>query len=390
VLANLKYHATQKGQERKVFIRVARNGDDVYVDMGLRAGYVIWISAKRGAVVSPYRACPVYFRRTAWTGKLHAPFTSPKKGDGSFESNATLVARLWKFVNVGEEDRALVLAWLVWTLTYSRTYPILAVGGSWGSGKSSAARVLKRLIDPGSDDLRSAPKNTRDLVAAARNSYLLAYDNLSNVGEELSDYLCKLATGAAFSERKLYSNYDEALFRASRPLLVNSISDVVTRPDLLSRSLLIETRPIGDEGGTKRMSEEDFWRAFDQDRAYILHALCAAVARGLRDVASVNLDLPRMADFARFCYAALPELGIDPAEFKRALEDNESRGNAIASEASPTIGLILSLVAQRGQWQGTAHDLLMVIKGKLVDGRDFETLKVLPKTPRGMSGLLKD
>ena len=43
--------------------------------------------------------------------------------------------------------------------------------------------------------LRSTPRQEHDLMIAARNSWVLAFDNLSRLPAWLSDALCRLATG---------------------------------------------------------------------------------------------------------------------------------------------------------------------------------------------------
>jgi ABC-type oligopeptide transport system ATPase subunit len=47
-------------------------------------------------------------------------------------------------------------------------YPVLGVHGEQGSGKSTAARMIRSLIDPYAVLLRSEPKEARDLMIAAK------------------------------------------------------------------------------------------------------------------------------------------------------------------------------------------------------------------------------
>src|SRR5437762_2284249 len=79
-------------------------------------------------------------------------------------------------------------------------------------GKSTACRVISSLIDPRTSALRGVPREVRDLTAAARNSWLVCFDNLSRLPEELADAACRLATGGGFGGRQLYSDHDEAIF----------------------------------------------------------------------------------------------------------------------------------------------------------------------------------
>ena len=60
-------------------------------------------------------------------------------------------------------------------------------------------------------------------MIAANNGYLLACDNLSGLPVWLSDALCRLASGGSFAVRQLYSDDEEVLFQAPRPILLNGI-----------------------------------------------------------------------------------------------------------------------------------------------------------------------
>ena len=117
------------------------------------------------------------------------------------------------------------------------------VKGDQGAGKSTACRAISRLIDPRSSALRGAPRDVRDLVVAARNSWLVCFDNLSHLPEELADAACRLATGGGFGGRELYSDHEEAVFDATRPLVFNAIPDLgAACPDFLDRALIVDSR----------------------------------------------------------------------------------------------------------------------------------------------------
>ena len=81
--------------------------------------------------------------------------------------------------------------------------------------------VLRRLIDPNSAMLRAEPRDVRDVMIAATNSWLLAIDNISDLQPWLSDCLCRLSTGGGFSTRELYTDMDQFIpeldFHEPRP-----------------------------------------------------------------------------------------------------------------------------------------------------------------------------
>ena len=107
-------------------------------------------------------------------------------------------------------------------------YPVLVLTGEQGSAKSTCARMLRALVDPHEAALRAPPRNEHELFIAARNAHVLAFDNLSTVSPWLSDALSRLATGAGFAARKLYTDDEENVISAERPTILNSIDAVVT------------------------------------------------------------------------------------------------------------------------------------------------------------------
>ncbi len=104
--------------------------------------------------------------------------------------------------------------------------------------------MLRALVDPNAAAIRSEPRDTRDLIIAATNGWVVALDNLSHVSPSLSDDLCRLATGGGFATRELYTDGEETIFDAQRPIILNGIEEVATRGDLLSRTIVVRLRTL--------------------------------------------------------------------------------------------------------------------------------------------------
>lgn len=68
-------------------------------------------------------------------------------------------------------------------------------------------------------------------MIAACGSWMPGFDNLSYLSSQLSDALCQISTGAGFTTRRLYSDAEEVVFEAMRPLLLNGIGGFMKRPD---------------------------------------------------------------------------------------------------------------------------------------------------------------
>ena len=201
------------------------------------------------------------------------------------------------FLHVDDDTWRLVLAWLVAALRDRGPYPaVSALFAEQGAGKSTTGRLLRELVDPNVAPLRAEPKDGRDLMIAANNSWTLAYDNLSYVPTWLSDALCRLSTGGGFATRELYTDQDEIIFDSQRPVLLTSIEEVATRSDLLDRCL-IDLAPR-DSRNINDVPRRSYSRQFRKVQPQIIGALLDAVVVALQRLPSIKLPgLPRMADF---------------------------------------------------------------------------------------------
>jgi hypothetical protein len=224
--------------------------------------------------------------------------------------------------------------------------------------------------------VRALPRDERELFIAASNGHVLAFDNLSGLPPWLSDTLCRLTSGGAFSTRRLFTDQDEILFAAARPVILNGIEDIITRPDLADRAILLMLAPIAER---QRRPEHALWREFEHARPHILGALLDAAAYGLRMLPQVRLQrLPRMADFALWATAC--ESAFRPAGILEAAYSNNRRAtieNIV--DADPVAALVREIMADRAQWTGSASDLLQV--GTSRSG--------WPKNPRALAGRLR-
>src|SRR5262249_37627318 len=234
-------------------------------------------------------------------------------------------------------------------------YPLLAISGEQGSAKTVLSKLLKALIDPNAAPVRALSREERELMIAANNGHLLAFDNLSGLPHWLSDALCRLATGGSFAVRQLYTDDEEILFEAARPILLNGIEEVVSRPDLGDRAIFLTLAPIAE---AQRRSEAELWREFEIARRRILAPLLYAVAPGGRAVSRFQLDrLPRMADFALWATACEPILW-PPGTFARAYAANRRAAIESIIEADPIATCVRTMMVNRSVWSGSASDLL--------------------------------
>ena len=125
--------AVGAGVTREVHVRVAADGDDLFVDLGDPAWHAIRITAMSWSIV---QNPPVRFRRS--TGMRALPF--PESG--------TSIDKLRPFLNISAHDFVLAVAWVLAALRPTGPYPVLALIGEHGAAKTSLMRLLRSLIDP--------------------------------------------------------------------------------------------------------------------------------------------------------------------------------------------------------------------------------------------------
>jgi hypothetical protein len=223
-------------------------------------------------------------------------------------------------------------------------------------------------------------------MISAANSYLLALDNLSYVPGWLSDALCRLSTGGGFATRRLYSDDEEKLFEAMRPVLLNGIDLGVDRGDLLDRAIVLSLPVISS---SKRETEATFWLRFEEARPRILGSLYDLLAYGLRQHHRVKPppNLPRMADFASFITAIEPALGWAEGTFLDVYSRNLSESNAVALEDSSLAEPIVR-IADAGPWEGTATDLRSkLLHESLQDGEGVQ--RSYPSTAKETANVVR-
>jgi len=359
-LNTLEAQAIFTGPEYPVFTRLAESEGRIYLDLGSDDWSTVEITSNGWRVVSDY---PVRFRRTPYMLGLPVPEVGLVPTD--------LKEVLAEIINIPKEAQVLVLCWLTYCyVCLEAPHPILVLQGEQGSGKSFTSRVLKFLIDPSKSPLLQEPRELRDLAIACANRWLLAFDNFSHISDILSDALCRVATGGGFATRTLYANDEETVFEFLRPLLINGIDSLATRPDLLERSLLITLPTIAESA---RGKEAELVERFESLKPQLLGALLSAVSQGLAKLPTVKPDkLPRMADFACWAMAVEEALGFEAGSFMEAYGDNRATAHETALEASPVGQVVLRFMEYRHFWQGTATDLLVELE-RLVDERTVKS-----------------
>ncbi|NYS19509.1 ATP-binding protein [Streptomyces sp. SJ1-7] len=356
-------------------IRVAPGFDGAtWLDLGRDDGQSVRIHPNGWDILVPDPR-EVCWRRTQLTGELPMPARDTEgKGIDS-------LLRLTNFATA--ETESLALAWLVGCLGPSVPVPAPFLTGPQGAGKSTAGRMLVRIIEGMTGDLRRAPKDEENLITAVAAGWVTALDNLSHLAPDLSDLMCCIVTGAESIKRALFSDGDVVRSRYRRPLLLTGIDVGVIRPDLAERLL-----PLRLERPKVRRTEAELWREFEAALPVILGSLLDLTVKVRATEADIPSDL-RMADFAHLCAQIDAATGFGTLPAYRSsldeLNDDVIEGDLLAQ----TVLKHAAGLDPGTETRMTSSEWLHLLSG-LYSGDDFRALpKGWPTTGKVLSDRLK-
>ncbi|MDH3656083.1 MAG: hypothetical protein OEN21_17600 [Myxococcales bacterium] len=373
VVDTLVAEATYNGGKREVFVRVGEcpKTGYLYIDLGDKTWRAIEVRPEGWKVI---KKPPVRFKRGGGTAAL----PTPKRG-GSFDD-------LRPFLNQRMDDDTwlLICGWLCAALRPGHAFPPLIVNGEQASAKSTLTAMLRQLVDPNVADLRSPPREEHEMYITANSNWCLVFENVSRLLGWQSDMLCRLSTGGACTFRSLFTDMDEVIFRACRPLVLNGIEDFVVRGDLADRAVFINLPHIPKE---ERVEEKALWARFEKTRPHILGAILDALSTGLRELPNIKLTkLPRMTGFATWGEACSGNFTANEGAFLEAYENNRESAVMSVIEGDAVATAIRDLahdLGEGGEFVGCAKELLERLEQ--VTTEKTRNTKTWPRSPRGLS-----
>ena len=360
-LASIAKYETPERCE--VHLRSAQVGETIIVDIGDETGRVIEITASGWRVLP---VPPVKFQRMAGIAALPIP----ERGGN--------IQHLRRFTNLSDANFILFVSVLADALCPGRPHLLLNLIGEAGSGKTTAARIVRSLVDPNEVPAGTLPREARDLFVDVSNSYVLAYDNVGAIPKSVSDSLCQITSGTGFRKRKLYTDLETVLVGGFRTVVLTAVYNAVTEPDLAERCVTMTLSHVGSE---ERRSEAQLWRDFEQARPRIFGALLDIVAHGLRLLPNVHVsDLPRLADFALLGVAI--EGAFAPAgAFLAAFTGSQAVATDATIEMSPVAAAIAGFMETKAFWDGTSTQFWRELQARdPTEARATET-RAWPKDP---------
>ncbi len=335
VLDTLASRAARKGRRTTVYRRVGLRGTDrsiwsIFVDLCDGTGEAIEADAYGWRIVS---------RAGCSFARSRAQLSLPRPQAVAAEEKPAVWDEFFRLVRVPLLLRPQVVGWLLSTLIPLGPYPLLTFGGEQGVAKSTAARILRSVVDPSATKERRAPEDEEAMIVAAKHVWIVDYDNLSSVPVWMSDLLCQFSTGSSYTRRKKFTDTDEISVRFQRPVLLTGIPDLATRGDLVDRAIVVHLDPI-----EKRLGDEEIAALWAELHPKVLGILLDGVVDMIKHGPATLAEAPRLADFYRRAEAAASAMGLVPGSVVGAYTATQGERKLATLDGDPTFVALDSLL----------------------------------------------
>jgi hypothetical protein len=277
-----------------------------------------------------------------------------------------------------DRDRRLFLTYVTLAPLPHIQRPILQTTGVMGAGKTTASRIVKRMLDPTGNE--AATIDRRDFLQKAAHCYVLMLDNQNSLPEWFQDTLCRLVTGESDSKRVLYSDDEDLVWSMQRAVLLNGINPPSERGDVQDRTLPIELERLDKN---KRLPEDDYWLQFSLKHPELLGAVFDALAGALRERHTIKLaERPRLADWGLYAAALYESQGWGVQAFVedwKKVEETQQQGTL---DGSVVAQAVIVYMKDKDRVELPAAKLHDAIEKRVGDDLDLPFDKTWPKTGR--------
>ena len=353
-----------------VHVRIAGKDNKIYIDLADADWRVVEIDCNGWRILD---RSPVPFIRTG--NMLTLPDPDPNAQIQDINELRTLINctddHIW----------TMIVGWIINCFQTDGPYFILSVHGAPGSAKSTLVRLLHSLLDPSTTILKAFQRNIRSLMISASKSRILSFDNLSSLSVDDSDALCRISTDGSFSEKTLYTDADEYVIKACRPIIINGVNNCAAQADLADRIIDVELKRINDKDV---VTDDDILNRFNMMHPKLLGALFSIISVTLKNYETVTTPfLPRMAKAAKWITAAESGLGWNHCHFINEYRTNQIRLSMDSFDDNPLVQPIFDLLDRHpdASWAGTPSELYGQLTRNMADRIPLDW----PKSTEAMS-----
>ena len=238
--------------------------------------------------------------------------------------------QILELINAPEDYDLIIVTWMVCALLPEHHQTALEITGEDASGKSTAAWIIKSLIDPSDKCLNEIPCSPKELASIAHNNYIIAIDNADELSELMQSKIFELLTSGIQSHNSHGSSWSK-LYR--NPVIVTSTASMLSQKSLAKQSISISLPNIINGKSAQFINRE-----FLKNHPHALLELTKIAAHALKNSTHASLSIDGQIYFNTFTLtgaAVCDYYGIDPSKFIVTLKalKNEVAENIIDNSA---------------------------------------------------------
>lgn len=337
------------GKETKLYNRLFMKNEEIYYDLTNESWEGVKIDEEGWEIVSNPPA--VFKRFTHQKSQI-----IPAEINPSVEYFKPLLRAI-----PDKDEKLLTIVWMISCFIPEFPHFLLIINGAHGSGKSVLTRWIKYITDPSKLDTMILAKDQNTVIHTLNHHWVVGFDNLSSLSVAMQDMICRAVTGASQVRRMLYTDDDDVIFNVKNCVMINGINNPATRPDLLDRSITINSRRLGDTTIIKK--EKELIEEFQELMPYILGTIFEVVSRAINIKNTLEIDrLPRMADAFEWGCAITEALDIDKEIFINAYYKNYDAQTEEFLDFNLVARSITSFMTDKIEWEGTPSELLELLR----------------------------
>ncbi|BAH74379.1 hypothetical protein [Solidesulfovibrio magneticus] len=326
----------------EVHLRFGHNKGTVYIDLANDNNEVVAISDTGWNITA---SAPIYFKKVST--QLAIP-TPEKYGD---------YLKLGEFINIDDDSKMVLLSTLCSLAHGNYVRPLLGLIGPEGSGKTSAARFIRTMLDPNGPQETSV-HTTRDLMLTLNNNAIPILDNITKFTQAETDSLCKATTGTGSQERKYYTNHDLLSLYFQRTTIYTALKSPTQAPDFLGRTLEFDFNRIPH---SQMKSDSDLPAEFDKQLPNILGGFYTTISEAMKLLPTINLPKhARWCDAFKLSAAAAEVLGYGAnryAETCLAMINARKQKISKIAKNNDSVDMIKSVLRENNKFTGTTSEL---------------------------------
>ena len=222
---------------------------------------------------------------------------------------------LFKLIRVPESLQLLIMVSAIASMIEPIEKPILSFIGEAGAAKTTAARIIKEILDPSDikDNYKAKtsamPKKRDDFALIISQQNITIMDNVTSINQEISDLMCQQSTGGNYEKRQLYTDTNTVSLSLGGLLMITSTEDVIDKDDAVDRTIKVPFDSVSD---MVRVDHSELVKKLEELKPLILGGMLRVLSKALEiypRIKDKRLSLPRLADFGRYGYAIGEALG---------------------------------------------------------------------------------